>query len=290
MRFLLSILLVITALSVGAGTSYGEVMCEATADATAESAATPEPVNFPVAEFPEEGGDVHIFAAASLTDAYNDIAQTLMDKNPTLNITIETAGSQTLVTQLEEGATADVLATANTSTMDRANESGLISGDRVMFTGNRLVIVTPSGNPAGIESIDDLAGDDISLVLANPEVPVGNYSMLAFCDYANVGGGPEGFIDSINTNLVSEEPDVRHVLTKVQLGEADAGVVYASDATASMLSGVELEVIEFPDSVPTRAEYPVALVEGGNTELGTAFISFVLSDEGQEILAHYGFE
>lgn len=290
MRFLLSILLAVAALSIGGGTSYGEVMCADPADATPASLATPEPVHSPETGFPEDGGDLHIFAAASLTDAYNDIARHLMDENPGLNITIETAGSQTLVTQLEEGATADVLATADISTMDRAQESGLISGNPVTFTTNRLVIITPVGNPAEIETIDDLAGDNIKLVLANPDVPVGNYSMLAFCDYANTGGAPEGFIDAINSNLVSEEPDVRHVLTKVQLGEADAGVVYASDATASTLNGVELEVIEFPDSVPSRAEYPMAAVEGGNTELAAAFISFVLSDDGQEILAHYGFE
>ena len=290
MRLILSFLLVVTALGVGGGVTYGEVMCAQPAQATAESAATPEPVDFPMTAFPEDGGDLHIFAAASLTDAYNDMAQHLMDENPNLNITIETAGSQTLVTQLEEGATADVLATADTATMDRAQESGLISDDPVMFTSNRLVIVTPANNPAGIESIDDLAGDNISLVLANPEVPVGNYSMLAFCDYANGEEAPDGFINAINNNLVSEEPDVRHVLTKVQLGEADAGIVYASDATASMLNGVELQVIEFPESVRTSAGYPIALVDGGNTELGTAFISFVLSDEGQEILAHYGFQ
>lgn len=287
MRVFLSLLLTLTALVVSGGSSHAEVIC---ADSPVESAATPEATDFPAAEFPAEGGDMTIFAAASLTDAYNDIAEQLMSENPNLNIVIETAGSQTLVTQLEEGANADVLATANTSTMDRAVEGNLIAGDPVIFTGNRLVIITPDNNPAGIESIDDLANDGIRLVLANPEVPVGNYSMIAFCDYAGVDVAPEGFIDSINSNLVSEEPDVRHVLAKVQLGEADAGVVYASDATASMLAGVELQVIEFPDSVPTRADYPIAAVEGGNPELANAFISFVLSDEGQEILAHYGFQ
>lgn len=290
MRAFLAMLLSLTALGVSGATTYGEVMCAEPTAATTEADATPEAVEYAATEFPEEGGDLHILAAASLTDAYNDMAEQLMAEHPNLNITIETAGSQALVTQLEEGATADVLATANTSTMDRANEGGLISGDPVIFTGNRLVIVTPAGNPAGIESLNDLADDGISLVLANPEVPVGNYSMIAFCDYATTDDAPAGFIDGINGNLVSEEPDVRHVLTKVQLGEADAGVVYASDATASMLSGVELEVLEFPDSVPTRADYPIAAVEGGNTELANAFISYVLSDEGQEILAHYGFE
>lgn len=290
MRVFLAMLLSFAALGVSGATTHGEVMCAEPAEATAEAAATPDVAEFPTSDFPEEGGDLHIFAAASLTDVYNDIAEQLMADNPNLNITIETGGSQALVTQLEEGASADVLATANTSTMDRAAESGLISGDPVMFTGNRLVIVTPSGNPAGIESLDDLTGDGISLVLANPDVPVGNYSMIAFCNYATTDDAPDGFIDGINANIVSEEPDVRHVLTKVQLGEADAGVVYASDATASMLSGVELEVLDFPESVPTRAEYPIAAVEGGNVELANAFISYVLSPDGQEILAHYGFE
>lgn len=290
MRVFLSILLTAAVLSIGGRGVSAEVACTDQSVATSETATTPPAMEFPETRFPEEGGDLHIFAAASLTDAYNDMADQLMAGNPNLNITIETAGSQTLVTQLEEGASADVLAVANTSTMDRANEGGLISGDPVTSTGNRLVIVTPADNPAGIGSIDELANDGVRLVLANPDVPVGNYSIIAFCDYASVDDTVEGFIDGINANLVSEEPDVRHVLTKVQLGEADAGVVYASDATASVLSGVELHVIEFPATVPTRANYPIAAVEGGNNELANAFISFVLSDEGQEILAHYGFQ
>lgn len=290
MRVFLAVLLSFTVLGVSSSTGYGEVMCAEPAAATTESVATPAAVEWDQSDFPAEGGDVHVFAAASLTDAYGEIADTLMAANPNLNITIETAGSQTLVTQLEEGASADVLATANTSTMDRAVEGGLIGGDPAVFTGNRLVIVTPAENPAGIESIDDLAGDDVRLVLANPDVPVGNYSMIAFCDYAATGSAPNEFIDSLNGNVRSEEEDVRHVLAKVQLGEADAGVVYASDATASLLSGVELNVIEFPESVPTRVEYPIGVVADGDHEMALAFISYVLSDEGQEILARYGFE
>lgn len=290
MRLFLSVLLSLAAFAVGGSTAFGEVMCAVPAEAAVESAATPAPAEFEPTDFPEEGGEMHVMAAASLTDAYNEIAAVAMEQNPNLTITIETAGSQTLVTQLEEGASADVLATANTATMDRAVESGLISGEPTIFTGNRLVIVTPAGNPAGIESIDDLANDGVRLVLANPDVPVGNYSAIAFCNYVTTDDAPGGFLDAVNGNIVSEEPDVRHVLTKVQLGEADAGVVYASDATASMLNGVELQVLDFPESVPTRADYPIAAVAEGNQDLANAFISLVLSDEGQEILAHYGFQ
>src|SRR5699024_10109699 len=108
---------------------------------------------------------------------------------------------QTLVTQLQQGAQGDVLATANPQWMETAAESGLIAGDPVIFTGNRLVIVTPEDNPAGIDDIDDLAGDDVSLVLAAPEVPAGSYAQRAFCDYAAEDDAPDGFIDTINENL-----------------------------------------------------------------------------------------
>lgn len=252
--------------------------------------ATPHAQIAPEGNFHEDGGELTVFAAASLTDAYSEIATVLMEENEGLTITIETAGSQALVTQLEEGASADVLATANASTMDRAVESELIAGTPINFTGNRLVIVTPVENPADIEGIDDLTGDNVRLVLANPVVPAGNYANIAFCTYANVDGTQEAFVEAINGNIVSEEVDVRTVLAKVQLGEADAGVVYASDAIASELNGVPLNVIEFPESIPTRAEYPIAAVAGGDEGAANAFINFVLGEDGQAILKKYGFE
>lgn len=291
MRLILSILIALSTLSFGTVAVSGEVMCaEPVASPAASPEASPQAEIPPEGNFHFEGGELTVFAAASLTDAFNEIATVVMEQNEGLTITVETAGSQSLVTQLEEGASADVLATANTSTMDRAVESELIAGDPMIFTGNRLVIVTPMENPAGIESIDDLAGDDIRLVLANPEVPAGNYANIAFCNYAAVEGSPNGFLNAINGNIVSEEVDVRTVLAKVQLGEADAGVVYASDAVASELNGVPLNVIEFPDSVPTRAEYPIAAVAGDEEGAANAFINFVMSEEGQAILKKYGFE
>lgn len=288
MRIVIVGLLIASAWIPGINTAYGEMICDQPVSSI--PVATPEATAFPFTSFPADGGDLTIFAAASLTDAFTEIGNTLESEYPDLTITIETAGSQTLVTQLEEGASADVLATANLTTMQRAQEGGLIHGNPEMFTGNKLVIVTPASNPAGIEHIDDLAGDDVRLVLANPDVPAGGYSMLAFCDYAAREDAPADFMDGVNANIASEEPDVRHVLTRVQLGEADAGIVYASDAAASMISGVELNVIEFPQSISTNAQYPIAAIADGNIELANAFISFLLSDEGQDILARYGFE
>ena len=270
--------------------SAAQIACDSNAPvaASATAPATPSPVGeFP---FPEDGGTLTVFAAASLPDAFDEVATDLEAANPGLNITVQTAGSQTLVTQLQEGAKADVLATANTSTMDAAIESGVVTGDPVTFTGNRLVLVTPRDNPAGIVSINDLANDDILLVIANESVPAGNYARVAFCAWDTSGSAPEGFVDSVAANIASEEQDVRNVLAKVQLGEADAGVVYASDATASDLAGSPLNVIEFPDAVPTSASYPIAVVDGGQTDLANAFIAAILSPEGQAILASYGFE
>lgn len=288
MRTFLSLLLIVSALVVGPGAAYGELMCPDPIAGTPK--ASPVAEIPPTGSFPEDGGQLTVFAAASLTDAFHDIADVIMEQHPGMSITIETGGSQSLVTQLEEGASADVLATADTSTMDRAVAGGLITGAPVLFTGNRLVIVTPPDNPAGIQSLDDLASDGVRLVVANPEVPAGRYATAAFCAYAGMDAAPDGFINSVNSNIVSEETDVRFVLTKVQLGEADAGVMYASDATASELSGVGLNVIEFPEGLPIHAGYPIASVEGGDSQLANAFIAFVTSDEGQVILQKYGFE
>lgn len=291
MRLILSILFALSSLSIGTGVAYGDLLCaDPGASPIASPDASPEPQIPPEGNFHEDGGELTVFAASSLTDAYNEIATVLMEQNEGLTITVETAGSQSLVTQLEEGAYADVLATANSATMERAVAANLIAGDPIDFTGNRLVIVTPPDNPAGIESIDDLSGDDVRLVLANPDVPAGTYAAIAFCDYSAAEGAPGGFVEAVNANIVSEEVDVRSVLAKVQLGEADAGVVYASDAVASEMNGVSLNVIEFPGSISTHAEYPIAAISGGEEGAARAFINFVLSDEGQAILKKYGFE
>lgn len=145
-RYVCSLILLLSVLIPPSRLAHAEIACPDPLAATA--VATPTVQNLPAAAFPAEGGSLRVFAAASLTDAYHDIAAVLMQRHPNLTISIETAGSQALVTQLEEGASADVLATADTVTMNRAVQGGLISGEPVIFTGNRLVIVTPVGNPA----------------------------------------------------------------------------------------------------------------------------------------------
>ena len=254
----------------------------ATGGAMAVSPATATPVAFPT-----DGGDLTVFAAASLTDAFEQMKTDLEATNPALAITYNFAGSQALVTQLGEGAEADVFAPAGAVEMEAAIGQGSIAGEPIDFVRNQLAIVVPSDNPAGIDGPEDLAQEDLRLVLAAPEVPAGRYAREAIClmgeETATYG---EGFVAAVAGNVVSEEEDVRDVLTRVRLGEADAGIVYDSDAEAA---GDEVEVIEIPDEVNVVATYPIAAVAGGDAGLAAAFIAYVLSPEGQETLEGFGF-
>jgi molybdate transport system substrate-binding protein len=262
--------------------------CPSPAAVDATPVGTPVAADEVEAAFPAAGGDLTIFAAASLTDAFAAIEQELEAANPNLSITYNFAGSQALVTQLEEGAQADVFASANVSQMDAALAAGLVAGAPLPFTHNRLAIVTPADNPADIQSAADLGKDGVLLVLAQPEVPAGRYARESVClmatDNATYGAG---FVEQVAANVVSEEEDVRDVLAKVALGEADAGVVYVSDAVAA---GDQVHVVEIPDEVNAIATYPVAILAGGDEALGSAFVSYLLSEEGQAMLERYGFQ
>ena len=242
-----------------------------------------------IVPFPEGGGDLTVFAAASLTNAFDVIGATLESENAGLDITFNYAGSQALVTQLTEGAEADVFASANTTQMTNAVDAGVIDGDPQAFVGNRLALVVPTDNPAGITGLSDLAGADVSVVLAQPDVPVGRYARQSLClagaDTATYG---DGFVDAVTGNIVSEEEDVRAVLTRIHLGEADAGIVYVSDYVATEGGGVTL--IDIPDGVNVVASYPIAPVAGGDAELAAAFISYVLGPDGQAALEDFGFQ
>ena len=256
--------------------------------APAATAATPEADTAPVA-FPAEG-KLTIFAAASLTAAFDQIIADISAANPGITITEPNyAGSQALVTQLSEGAEADVFASASKKQMDVAVEDGVIAGEPVTFTQNRLAIVVPADNPAGIDGVEDLGQDGLNLVLALPDVPVGQYAREAVCkagaDTATYG---EGFVDAVVGNVVSEEDNVKAVLAKVQLGEADAGIVYTTDVTAEVAADVTL--IEIPQPVNVIARYPIAPVAGGDESLAAAFIAYVLGPDGQATLASFGFE
>ncbi len=239
------------------------------------------------AVFPAEGGELTVFAAASLTDAFTEIGAGIEAANPNLSVVFNFGGSQALVIQMTEGAAADVFAPANVAQMAAAADAGLIASEPVTFVQNRLGIVVPADKPAAIASSADLAQDGLRLVLAQAEVPVGAYSRQAVCQLAEeTAANGKDFVSRVAANVVSEEEDVRDVLAKVQLGEADAGIVYVSDA---FIAGEQVGVIEIPTEFNVLATYPIALVVDGDAALGNAFIAYVLSDAGQQTLADYGF-
>lgn len=288
-RMALAWLLLVGSLLAAAPTNaaQSDIAC-APPPSRATPAATPATIDVPQTPFPDDGGKLTIFAAASLTDAFTSIAADLEADVPGLEITLNFAGSQALATQLAESAQADVFASANQVQMQIAIEAGRIADEPVPFVQNRLAVVVPSDDPASIQSPVDLAEDDIKLVLAQPEVPAGRYARQAICamdaDAATYGAD---FATKVAANIVSEEEDVRGVLTRIQLGEADAGIVYVSDAIAA---GDAVTTIEIPSNVNVLASYPIAAVAGGNELVAAAFISYLLGAEGQATLTEYGFE
>ncbi len=220
---------------------------------------------------PEEGisGDLAVYAAASLSGAFDEIAAAFTDQNPDVTVSPIYDGSSTLVTQLLEGAPGDVFASADEANMEKLDDAAL---DPALFASNTLVIAVPAGNPGGVETLADLA--EVTTVLCAPEVPCGAASATLL---SNAG---------VSVAPASLEQNVTAVLTKVAAGEADAGLVYATDVIGR--DDVEVIVPEGADEVVNR--YPIAaLAEAANPEAAEAFVAFVLSDEGQGILADVGF-
>lgn len=259
-------------------------------DDSGDSAATPPaspPAGGNVSAPTGLNGDLTVFAAASLTDAFSEMKARLEGANPDLSITYNFAGSQQLATQLAEGAGADVFASANATQMRAAQDAGTISGEPVVFVRNRLAIVVPSDNPADVQEPADLARGGLKLVVANADVPVGGYTLDVLDKMSADPAFGADFRAKVEANIVSREANVRQVVTKVQLGEADAGVVYLSDVTPDVRQ--EVAFIEIPDEINVIAEYPVAPVEDGDTALARAFIAYLLSPGGQAVLERWGF-
>lgn len=227
-----------------------------------------------------------VFAASSLTDAFTEIGAAFMQANPGVEVIYNFAGSSTLAAQLAEGAPADVFASANRQQMANAEAAGRIGAAPRTFARNRLVLITPADNPANIASIDDLAAPDLRFVVAAPGVPVRDYTDLMLSRLAAFPAYGEAYREAVNANIVSEEDNVRQVLVKVALGEADAGIVYQSDVTPDSA----VRVFSIPGVVNSIARYPIAITnDTASPELASAFVDYVLSAEGQAILVRWGF-
>jgi molybdate transport system substrate-binding protein len=226
-----------------------------------------------------------VYAAASLTEAFTDLGRAFETAHPGVRVAFNFGGSQNLRTQIEQGAPADVFASANTQEMEALVEQNAIqAGAPKVFLSNQMVVILPEENPAGIVTLEGLSKPGLKLVLAAEEVPAGRYARQIL-ENLNALYGAE-YSDHVLSNVVSNEDNIRQAVTKVQLGEADASIVYVSDAVAVP----ELQRIEIPPQVNISAEYPIAPLAGSpNLDLANAFIDDVLSADGQATLKKWGF-
>ncbi|MBB3677479.1 molybdate ABC transporter substrate-binding protein [Modestobacter versicolor] len=223
----------------------------------------------------ELSGTVTVFAAASLTDVFTELGARLEAEHPGLTVQFNFAGSSALATQLTQGAPADVFAPADTDQMDVVTNNGIVSRAPVLFATNQLQIAVPPGNPGGITGLADLADPDKTIALCAPEVPCGAAAEEAF-DAAGLTAAPDTL-----------EEDVKAALTKVQLGEVDAALVYVTDVRAA---GDAVEGIAFPEAAEAVNGYPICtLTDAPNPAGALAFAQLVTSEEGREVLDAAGF-
>ena len=220
-------------------------------------------------------GEIIVSAAASLTDAFVAMKSAFEATHADVDIVLNLGGSSALRAQILEGAPVDVFASANATNMTRVVEAGRLADDAHFFARNYLRIAVPAGNPAGISGLEDLTNAALRIALCAEEVPCGELARRVFAR--------AGLFPALDTN----EPNVRALLTKIQLGELDAGVIYVTDVASA--NGA-VQGIEIPDDVNVAAEYLVGvLADAPNPTGATKFVQFVLSDQGRVLLASHGF-
>jgi len=267
--------------------------CGGAAPAVPDAINAPAPAAAPAstaAPAPAAAGNLTVFAAASLTAAFKEIGQQFGAANGGATVTFNFAGSDQLATQITQGAPADVFASANKKQMDVVIKAGeVVSGSERTFARNRLVVVYPKGNPGKLAALKDLANPGLKLVLANKSVPVGGYALDFLGKASKLPEYTTEFSPTVLKNVVSYEENVKAVLSKITLGEADAGIVYTTDA-ATVTDG-SIGTLNIPDNLNTIATYPIAATNNARSaDLARKFIEFVLSPDGQQILAKYGFD
>ncbi len=231
---------------------------------------------------------LNVFAAASLTNAFNEIGQKFQQAHAGVTVTFNFAGSQQLAQQINQGAPADVFASANQTQMNVVIQSGAVdASSSKVFVHNLLVVIFPKSNPGQITQLQDLAKPGLKIVLAASSVPAGQYAV----DFLGKASADSSFSPdykaNVLKNVVSYETDVESVVSKVSLGEADAGIVYTTDALAN---ASQLGQLPIPANLQTVATYPIAPIKGSkNAATAQQFVDYVLSSDGQQILTSFGF-
>jgi molybdate transport system substrate-binding protein len=228
-------------------------------------------------------GELTVFTAASLRESFGALGKLFEARHPGTKVRLDLGGSQELRTQIEHGAPADVFASADHKHM-QALVLAKLAGSPKVFARNEPVLVVPKGNPAGIARFEDLPKAK-RVVVGVPEVPIGAYTLRIF-DAASKKYGSD-FRSRVEANVVSRELNVRQILAKVALGEADAAIVYRTDAATAK---DKVEVVTIPSDVNVVAEYPIAaLTKAKESALAKEFVDLVLSNTGREVLSHFGF-
>lgn len=280
----LSLLLLIVLLASTACTPQATPSAPTTVLATQ----APSPTAVPHTQAPASSKTLTVLAAASLTESFTELGTMFETQNPGVKVSFNFAGSQQLAQQLDQGAAADVFASASPKYMTAAVTSKRVNqADAQTFVKNRLVVIFPKANPAGLTALKDLAKPGLKIDLEDKSVPAGQYS-LDFLDKAVKDPGFDpSFKDNVLKNVVSYETDVKVVVSKVSLGEADAGIVYITDFNAAK---DKLGKMDIPDALNTVAIYPIAPIsDSKNADLAKAFVALVLSPDGQAVMAKYGF-
>jgi molybdate transport system substrate-binding protein len=235
-----------------------------------------------------ETDELTVFAAASLTGAFGEIGQ-IYENETNMSVAFNLDGSQSLRTQIENRAYADVLALANNKQMNALKKLGLMNNSSIdIFTRNKIALIIPRDNPAGIKNLSDLAKPGLKIVIGTRDVPVGDYALQIIDKLANDSAYGPDYREKVMDNVISQEMTVSYIVTKVALGEADVGFAYVSDVTRDLASRVDK--IEIPDEYNVVAEYPIGLLEDCRYPVqARKFIDLVMSDEARAVLEKYGF-
>jgi len=232
---------------------------------------------------------ISVFAAASLTESFTDIGKKFESANPDADVEFNFAGSQQLRAQIESGARADIFASANEKEMDTAKSESLVKPETIHdFARNRLIVIYPKDNPGKIAALRDLANPGVKIDIADASVPVGKYTLQMVDQLAKDPAFGAEFKKGFLANVVSREENVKSVLTKIRLGEADAGVVYVTDVTPE--AAQDVASLDVPDRFNQIARYPIAVIASApHADLAAKFEDFVLSKDGQDILRGHNF-
>jgi molybdate transport system substrate-binding protein len=260
--------------------------CSGPAATGSTGLATAAPSTPPSAAASAEAVELTVYGAASLKGALDAVKAAYVAAAPGVTLTIATDASSTLRTQIEQGAPADVFLSADQTNPKTLVEAGLADGAAVVFAGNTLTVIVPAANPAGIATAADLARSGVKVIAAGADVPITKYATQAVTKLAALSGYPAGFEAAYDANVVSKEDNVKAIVAKIELGEGDAAIVYATDAKAS----TKVKTVEIPAEASVPATYAGLVVKASpNVGAAHAFLTWLTGPDGQAVLARFGF-